>query len=228
MSKQNELAQLADAVTVSGSNVGIGTSSPDKKFVVSEGGAHGFEISPYDGNQNSTRLINYNRNTNAYFPLEIEASQIAFETNGTERMRIDSSGRVTKPNQPSFSVSKTGGAVGAGTFVVWNHVEHNVGSHYNTSNGIFTAPVSGVYAVSLNVMDESTSTHLNKQLNIYRNSYNYQRVYGTNGVASSHGRWTWSGNIYMSANDTLKILVNDMTIYGNQRDYSNFSGFLVG
>ena len=28
MSKQNELAQLADAVTVDGSNVGIGTSSP--------------------------------------------------------------------------------------------------------------------------------------------------------------------------------------------------------
>ena len=132
------------------------------------------------------------------------------------------------PYQPSFSVSKTGGAVGAGTFVVWNHVEHNVGSHYNTSNGVFTAPVSGVYAVSLNVMDESNATHVNKELNIFRNSYIYQRVYGTNDAGGSHGRWTWSGNIQMSANDTLQVLVNNMTIYGNQRDYSNFSGFLVG
>ena len=75
-------------------NVGIGTSSPSKKFVVSEGGAHGFEISPYDGSQNATRLINYNRNTNAYFPLEIEASQISFETGSSERMRITDAGSV--------------------------------------------------------------------------------------------------------------------------------------
>ena len=34
MSKQNELAQLADAVTVDGSNVGIGTSSPSKRLHV--------------------------------------------------------------------------------------------------------------------------------------------------------------------------------------------------
>ena len=79
---------------VSENKVGIGTTSPSKKFVVSEGGAHGFEISPYDGSQNATRLINYNRNTSAYFPLEIEASQIAFEIDGTEKMRIDSSGNV--------------------------------------------------------------------------------------------------------------------------------------
>ena len=69
---------------------------------------------------------------------------------------------------------------------------------------------------------------VNKEILIYRNSYIYQRVYGTNGYAGSHGRWTWSGNIQMSANDTLQVLVNNMTIYGNQRDYSNFSGFLVG
>jgi hypothetical protein len=81
-------------VVTKNGNVGIGTSSPSKKFVVSEGGAHGFEISPYDGSQNATRLLNYNRSTNAYFPLEIEASQIAFEIDGSESMRIDSSGRV--------------------------------------------------------------------------------------------------------------------------------------
>ena len=34
MSKQNELAQLADAVTVDGSNVGIATSSPSAKLEV--------------------------------------------------------------------------------------------------------------------------------------------------------------------------------------------------
>jgi hypothetical protein len=85
----------ATAITIDSSeNVGIGTSSPSKKFVVSEGGAHGFEISPFDGSQNATRLINYNRNTNEYFPLEIEASQIQFETASTERLRIGSTGII--------------------------------------------------------------------------------------------------------------------------------------
>jgi hypothetical protein len=191
-----------------GGSVGIGTSSPRSdsvsttlevsdsttaRAIIKSTGTGGREYGWYSSTSGQFGLYDYTANT--------------------ERMRIDSSGRVTMPYQPSFSVSKTGGAVGPGTFVVWNHVEHNIGSHYNSSNGAFTAPVSGVYAVSLNVMDESTSTHINKQLNIYRNSYIYQRVYGTNDAGGSHGRWTWSGNIYMSANDTLQILVNDMTIY---------------
>ena len=113
----------------SSGRVGIGTSSPSKKFVVSEGGAHGFEISPYDGSQNATRLLNYNRSTNAYFPLEIEASQIAFEIDGSESMRIDSSGKVgigtSSPNatltvsQSSnniFAVERTGVSSGSGQF----------------------------------------------------------------------------------------------------------------
>jgi len=214
-------------------NVGIGTSSPDAPLdvtrsgngtiaVLQNTGNHGFEVSA----PSSTTLQIASRQGSKN--LDLWANTLSFSAGGSQRMAIDASGRVTMPSQPSFSVSKTGGAVGAGTFVVWNHVEHNVGSHYNTSNGVFTAPVSGVYAVSLNVMDESTSTHVNKQLTMYRNSYVYQRVYGTNDVAGSHGRWTWSGNIQMSANDTLQVLVNNMTIYGNQRDYSNFSGFLVG
>jgi hypothetical protein len=96
----------AVAMTIdSNENIGIGTSNPSKKFVVSEGGAHGFEISPYDGSQNATRLLNYNRSTNAYFPLEIEASQIAFETNGSEKMRITSAGNVGIGVVPESGVS---------------------------------------------------------------------------------------------------------------------------
>ena len=99
------------AITIDSSeNVGIGTSSPSKKFVVSEGGAHGFEISPFDGSQNATRLINYNRNTNEYFPLEIEASQIQFETAGTERMRIDSSGDAEFSGKVRVGTSTNGTA----------------------------------------------------------------------------------------------------------------------
>ena len=36
MSKQNELAQLADAVTVDGSNVGINEQSPDRQLHITD------------------------------------------------------------------------------------------------------------------------------------------------------------------------------------------------
>ena len=109
----------ADALAItidSSERVGIGITSPSKKFVVSEGGAHGFEISPYDGSQNATRLINYNRNTSAYFPLEIEASQIGFEIDGTEKMRLDDSGNlyVGKTTGTSGNKIETDGRISAG------------------------------------------------------------------------------------------------------------------
>jgi hypothetical protein len=145
----NDMHLMTDGVTrayVDGNGkVGIGTTSPSKKFVVSEGGVHGFEISPYDGSQNATRLINYNRSTNAYFPLEIEASQIAFETNGSEKMRIDSSGRVTTPYQPSFMAVGCSATPSSGSGWPWGSIIHNTGSHFSLATGRFTAPVAGKY-----------------------------------------------------------------------------------
>jgi hypothetical protein len=69
-------------------NVGIGTTSPQQPFVVSNAGAGGIEILP-------TGVIqSYNRSTSAYQALNIDASVHAFRTGTTERVRIDGSGNV--------------------------------------------------------------------------------------------------------------------------------------
>jgi hypothetical protein len=73
-------------------NVGIGTSNPLNKLVVSEGtGQHGIELSP-----GTTSYIQaYDRATADYGDLKIDAQTIAFGTdNGTERMRINALGNV--------------------------------------------------------------------------------------------------------------------------------------
>jgi len=72
-------------------NVGIGTSSPANKLVVSNAGAQGFEFDPSNG-----IMQLFNRSTSAYGQMLQYASVIRFFTGAspTESMRIDSSGNV--------------------------------------------------------------------------------------------------------------------------------------
>jgi hypothetical protein len=73
-------------------NVGIGTTTPSTKLVVSDAGANGLEISPSTG---ATSLIqSFNRSTSAYSALSYAASQHVITDGATERARIDSSGRL--------------------------------------------------------------------------------------------------------------------------------------
>ena len=59
---------------------------------------------------------------------------------------VQPDGEVTKARLPCFSVYKYDNAnqVSSGVYV-FNTVVHNNGSHYNSSNGRFTAPVAGYY-----------------------------------------------------------------------------------
>jgi hypothetical protein len=64
----------------------------------------------------------------------------------TERLRIDSSGRVTMPYQPIFQAfGVTGGTFANGSYWIFPSTLVNIGNHYNTSNGVFTSPVAGTY-----------------------------------------------------------------------------------
>jgi hypothetical protein len=130
-----------------GNNVGVGSTNPLNKFVVSNSGAGGLEVSTAS---NNISLNSFNRSSSAWIDLAYNANQHIFNRSGTtEAMRIDDSGRVTMPGQPSFSVGYSGSYATTGT-IVWTVTSgygtlHNRGGHYNTATGRFTAPVSGTY-----------------------------------------------------------------------------------
>jgi hypothetical protein len=88
----------------SGGDVGIGTSSPNEKFVVSNGGADGFEWNPSSG-----RWYRYNRSTFAYGGIYSEASEFTWSPSGVEAMRISSTSNVgIGTNSPSAKLNVNG------------------------------------------------------------------------------------------------------------------------
>ena len=85
------------------------------------------------------------------------SNYLAIKTNDTERFRIDDNGHITKPNQSAFSVeltseaeNKTGNATGfqLGSLGSTERFDRNG----DVSNFLFTAPVDGLYLISIMIM----------------------------------------------------------------------------
>jgi hypothetical protein len=70
----------------------IGTTSPSSPFVVSDGGAGGVEL--HGNSSGDGRLLAYNRSGAAYIGMRYNALNHQFLISDTERVRIDSSGRL--------------------------------------------------------------------------------------------------------------------------------------
>jgi len=83
-------------ITSSG-NVGVGSSTPNGKFNVSNNGAEGIEL--WVVSTTATNLIqSYNRSTAAWNSLEYKALDHIFYGSGTERFRIANGGTITVQN----------------------------------------------------------------------------------------------------------------------------------
>ena len=85
-------------------NMGIGTTSPAYKLVVSAAGASGIEFGPaYSGTANL--IQSYNRSGGAYVNTVYDAANHAYNISGTERMRLDSSGNLgIGTSSPSYKL----------------------------------------------------------------------------------------------------------------------------
>ena len=150
------------------------------------------------------------------------------ETDFTERMRIYADGVVTTPYQPAF-MAKLSAATGQnfnGT-LIFNSVNHNIGGHYNSSNGRFTAPVAGRYLFNwyTNVDTNSNSTSLWGDW-LINGSYSNYRFY----THVTHSGWellTASIIFNLSASDYVNVYVSTSGNYDGG-SYGSFNGCLLG
>ena len=156
-------------------------------------------------------------------------------TGGTTAMTIDSTGRLTQPAKPSFFAHGSTGtwqSVSSGGIVTeLDTTDHNIGSCYDTSNGRFTVPITGVYCLQFNLYIKQTSN--NASWSVYHNGSEFAaggfpliRVLRNDSDANDETigcTWTYR----YTAGTYIEIRASGSTSeYVPYRSY--FSGFLVG
>tara|TARA_B100001113_G_C21001112_1_gene574941 strand:- start:8 stop:511 length:504 start_codon:yes stop_codon:yes gene_type:complete len=144
-------------------------------------------------------------------------------------MTIDNAGRILTPARPSFKASPTGsGNQGATNDIIFGDVTtatlglHNIGGHYSTSTGKFTAPVTGVYVFHFCTGQYSSNVCIIK---FYKNTNQCGTMIQNTGDTSD--TLEASQNLHLSANDFVHMKVTGGS-YEYGADASFFSGYLLG
>jgi len=149
-----------------------------------------------------------------------------------EAMKIDSSGTVTIPNQPTFQANNSGSqSISQDAKISFTSTAFDVGNNFSTTNDRFTAPVSGKYFFSFTASISNMSS-TGAYLAVY---------FRKNGGGTGHrfrtraedvgGEWTGiMGTAIMNLSSGDYIEVNAYNHTGNftmQGGEYFFSGYLI-
>lgn len=226
-------------------NVGIGVTNPFNKLQIGDGAVGGLEdaigILTHYGNHNTALgKIRWHDGANVTGQIHTQYDGTSVDMhfghlyNGnydtTSDLIIKGNGAVITPNSPAFDAYYTTNgtwSVGADNTLVFNATTFNRGGHYNTSNGRFTAPVSGVYHFTFySIM---IGNYTNGDLNLYVNGGrgNGTDRHFTIDTGSNWNTISGSNTRYLNAGDYVMVYSRSgASFHGGY--WSNFSGHLVG
>tara|TARA_B100001939_G_scaffold86803_1_gene74389 strand:+ start:444 stop:2069 length:1626 start_codon:yes stop_codon:yes gene_type:complete len=151
-------------------------------------------------------------------------------SSATERMRIHNDGTVTVATIPSFAATLSSAytVTTTDTVIAFNSETFDVGG--NHSNGVFTAPVAGLYNFGAHfLLYPWTAGYVN--IKWFKNTNVYHTVVQYGSSNDSHTGLSPNALIQMSANDTVSLKISGgglnsgVQVYGNQ---AYWWGYLVG
>ena len=139
----------------------------------------------YDA-QNNYTSIGTNHNSTAYNGITIYRE----------------GGYVLYPTQPRFSAYMANTYSWNNQIIAWDSELYDLGSNFNTSNGKFTAPITGYYVFGVKFRANGGFSQFGGMWT--RNSSTYKRAFGQNSYAQGDCI-TAVDVIPMSANDTMGL-----------------------
>ena len=169
-----------------------------------------------------------------YIEYDHGSNQLALGTNAASGLKIDSTGAVTKPLQPAFlarpASEQSDLAVSSGITVVFGTEVYDVNGDF--ASNTFTAPVTGVYAMSLLI---NTGDYDSSAAYVWLNLVTSSRtdkifIQGTGLDADSYHFLGGTAIVDMDANDTATVTIQVGGIGGDTADIgvdSSFYGWLV-
>ena len=157
------------------------------------------------------------------------AKKVFLRTNGVDRVEVTSEGYPLTPYRPAFHATDgySGSLLSGGTTIIYSTAVTNTGSHYNTSTGVFTAPVAGWYHFDFQILNYPTAQPNSGVFLSVNNSGTYTflcRFYNQD----SQTTWHSGGNVYLNANDNVRIKTDASTYVYNVGGHGFFTGYLIG
>jgi hypothetical protein len=152
----------------------------------------------------------------------LQTNAIRHLGSAVDNLTMDNAGRVLMPNQPAFNAYKNNNAIGGAVISGYLGANFNVGGHFNTSTGVFTAPVGGKYWVYAQLLAQNGVVDNSVEIQI--NGVQYATVYEN---TSGWNNLSFGGLLQLNAGDAVRVYTYD-GIYSSATNWIRFMGHLVG
>ena len=140
-------------------------------------------------------------------------------------------GNVIKAGTCAFQAYNGAHTINQSSYIVFITTAYNVGGSYNTSNGVFTAPIAGRYLFTLTGLYTRNNASATFKLTWHINNSNsgVASEYQSSSLNNSYNTIGVSSIIFqLSANDTVRLYVEGPGAFHISGAQTRYSGYLLG